>query len=282
MDHQPHRHPAAAHRPRRNGGILAAAAARQAMERAGTSSKEIGLVLVCTFTPDLATPSAACLVQQELGLSTGVLAYDLNAACSGFIYGLVTAEALLDGMEPGKKALIIGAERISRSVDYTDRGTCILFGDGAGAALVEASADRLVADWGACGNREVLLAGEQLPDGRRSPLAMNGKEVFRFAVSTVPKSITRLLERAGVSLSEVDHIVCHQANHRIVEGIARHLRTDLSRFYENIEFYGNTSAASIPIALCEMQEQDLLRRGERMVLAGFGSGLTWGSVLMNW
>ena len=118
-----------------------AAAARQAMERAGTSSKEIGLVLVCTFTPDLATPSAACLVQQELGLSTGVLAYDLNAACSGFIYGLVTAEALLDGMEPGKKALIIGAERISRSVDYTDRGTCILFGDGAGAALVEASAD---------------------------------------------------------------------------------------------------------------------------------------------
>lgn len=261
---------------------MAAAAARQAMERAGTSPEEIGLVLVCTFTPDLATPSAACLVQQELGLSTGVLAYDLNAACSGFIYGLVTAEALLDGMEPGKKALIIGAERISRSVDYTDRGTCILFGDGAGAAVAEASADRLVADWGACGNREVLLAGEQLPDGRRSPLAMNGKEVFRFAVSTVPKSITRLLERAGVSLSEVDHIVCHQANHRIVEGIARHLRTDLSRFYENIEFYGNTSAASIPIALCEMQEQDLLRRGERMVLAGFGSGLTWGSVLMNW
>lgn len=261
---------------------MASSAARQAMERAGVSTEEIGLVLVCTFTPDLATPSMACLVQQELGLSREILAYDLNAACSGFIYGLVTAEALLAGMEPGKKALIIGAEVISRTVDYTDRGTCILFGDGAGAAVAEASGNKLVADWGAAGNREVLFAGEPLPDGRRAPLGMNGKEVFRFAVSTVPKSITRLLEKAGLPLAEVEHIVCHQANHRIVEGIAKHLRTDLSRFYENIEFYGNTSAASIPIALCDMQEQGLLRRGERMVLAGFGSGLTWGSVLMNW
>lgn len=261
---------------------MASAAARQAMERAGVSPEEIGLVLVCTFTPDLATPSTACLVQRELGLPREILAYDLNAACSGFIYGLVTAEALLAGMEPGKKALIIGAEVISRTVDYTDRGTCILFGDGAGAAVAEASGDRLVADWGAAGDREVLFAGELLPDGRRTPLGMNGKEVFRFAVSTVPKSITRLLEKAGLPLTEVEHIVCHQANHRIVEGIARHLRTDLSRFYENIEFYGNTSAASIPIALCDMQEQGLLHRGERMVLAGFGSGLTWGSVLMNW
>ena len=261
---------------------MAAEAARQAMERAGTRPGEIGLVLVCTFTPDLATPSVACLVQRELGLPQEILAYDLNAACSGFIYGLVTAEALLSGMEPGKKALIIGAEVISRTVDYTDRGTCILFGDGAGAAVAVASEDKLTADWGASGDREVLSAGQLLPDGSRTPLAMNGKEVFRFAVSTVPKSITRLLEKAGVPLSDVDHIVCHQANHRIVEGIAKHLHTDLSRFYENIEFYGKTSAASIPIALCDMQEQELLHRGERMVLAGFGSGLTWGSVLMNW
>ena len=260
---------------------MASAAARQAMERSGTRPEQIGLVLVCTFTPDLLTPSAACLVQRELGLPDDVLAYDLNAACSGFIYGLVTAQALLEQM-PGRRGLIIGAEVISRTVDYTDRGTCILFGDGAGAAVAEASGESLTADWGAAGNREVLSAGGRLEDGRTAPLSMNGKEVFRFAVSTVPKSITRLLDKAGVGLEQVDHIVCHQANHRIVEGIARHLGTDLSRFYENIGLYGNTSAASIPIALCDMQEQNLLHRGETMVLAGFGSGLTWGSVLMHW
>lgn len=260
---------------------LAAAAARQAMERAGVAPDRIGLVVVCTFTPDQATPSTACLVQQELGLGQDVLAFDLNAACSGFIYGLATAEGLLSRME-GRYGLVIGSEVISRTVDYTDRSTCILFGDGAGAAVVSAEGPAAVADFGCNGDLAVLSAGVRRGDGSTAPLAMNGKEVFRFAVSTVPASIRKLLDKAGLSLDEVDHIVCHQANHRIVESIARHLQTDLGRFYENIEFYGNTSAASIPIALCEMQEKGLLHRGDTVLLAGFGSGLTWGSLLLTW
>ena len=220
-------------------------------------------------------------MQQELGLGQDVLAFDLNAACSGFIYGLATAEGLLSRME-GRYGLVIGSEVISRTVDYTDRGTCILFGDGAGAAVVSAEGPAAVADFGCNGDLAVLSAGVRREDGSTAPLAMNGKEVFRFAVSTVPASIRKLLDKAGLSLDEVDHIVCHQANHRIVESIARHLQTDLGRFYENIEFYGNTSAASIPIALCEMQEKGLLHRGDTVLLAGFGSGLTWGSLLLTW
>ena len=148
--------------------------------------------------------------------------------------------------------------------------------------MVSAEGPAAVADFGCNGDLAVLSAGVRREDGSAAPLAMNGKEVFRFAVSTVPASIRKLLDKAGLSLDEVDHIVCHQANHRIVESIARHLQTDLGRFYENIEFYGNTSAASIPIALCEMQEKGLLHRGDTVLLAGFGSGLTWGSLLLTW
>ena len=259
---------------------LAAKAAERALAAAGVAPEELDIIILGTSSPDRNYPSDACSVQAAIG-AVNAVAFDISAACAGFIFAMNIVEGFFKaGIY--KTALIIGAEVISRTVDYTDRGTCILFGDGAGAAVAVASADKLTADWGASGDREVLSAGQLLPDGSRTPLAMNGKEVFRFAVSTVPKSINRLLEKAGVPLSDVDHIVCHQANHRIVEGIAKHLHTDLSRFYENIEFYGNTSAASIPIALCDMQEQELLHRGERMVLAGFGSGLTWGSVLMNW
>ncbi|MBS4784568.1 MAG: ketoacyl-ACP synthase III [Clostridiales bacterium] len=262
---------------------LAAEAARRAMERAGTEPEQIGAVIVCTFTPDTATPSAACMVQRLLGLPGDVLAFDLNAACSGFVYGLAVAAALVDGPAlRGRRALVIGAEVLSRLVDYTDRGTCILFGDGAGAAVAAPSDDPLWTDFGCDGNGEILCGGGYCPDGGRAPLTMNGREVFKFAVSTVPATIRRVLGRAEVPLDEVDHIVLHQANHRITEGVARHLGADPRLFFENIAHCGNTSAASIPLALCEMQDRGLLHRGQRVVLAGFGGGLTWGSMLLKW
>lgn len=259
---------------------LASQAARQALAQSGVPLESIGVVIVCTFTPDTATPSMACMVQKELGLPQTVLAFDLNAACSGFVYGLAVAEALMD--RQGCHALVIGAELLSRLVDYTDRSTCILFGDGAGAAVVSPAGSRTVTDFGADGNAELLSGGGYNINGGREPLRMNGREVFRFAVSTVPGSIRRVVEQAGCTLEEVDHFVLHQANHRITEGVARHLGVNLDRFYENIAHTGNTSAASIPLALWEMQEKDLLHPGDRLVLAGFGGGLTWGAMLLNW
>ncbi len=252
---------------------MAMAAAKQAME--GVDPSAIGLVLVATFTPDQATPSVASQLQQALGLPEEVLAYDINAACSGFLFALLTAERLLEAM-PGKCALLVGAEKVSGRLDYTDRGTCILFGDGAGAAVVQADGRPTWADYGNRSNGSAIYTDE------KGLLRMEGRQVYQFAVRTVTQSIRNVLEKAGLEPGQLDHVVCHQANHRIIEAVARHLGAPMELFFENLGEYGNTSAASIPLALDEMHRNGMLKSGQRVLLEGFGSGLSWGSYLFEW
>lgn len=252
---------------------MAMAAAKQAME--GVDPSAIGLVLVATFTPDQATPSVASQLQQALGLPEEVLAYDINAACSGFLFALLTAERLLEAM-PGKCALLVGAEKVSGRLDYTDRGTCILFGDGAGAAVVQADGRPTLADYGNRSNGSAIYTDE------KGLLRMEGRQVYQFAVRTVTQSIRNVLEKAGLEPGQLDHVVCHQANHRIIEAVARHLGAPMELFFENLGEYGNTSAASIPLALDEMHRNGMLKSGQRVLLEGFGSGLSWGSYLFEW
>ena len=252
---------------------MAMAAAKQAME--GVDPSAICLVLVATFTPDQATPSVASQLQQALGLPEEVLAYDINAACGGFLFALLTAERLLEAM-PGKCALLVGAEKVSGRLDYTDRGTCILFGDGAGAAVVQADGRPTWADYGNRSNGSAIYTDE------KGLLRMEGRQVYQFAVRTVTQSIRNVLEKAGLEPGQLDHVVCHQANHRIIEAVARHLGAPMELFFENLGEYGNTSAASIPLALDEMHRNGMLKSGQRVLLEGFGSGLSWGSYLFEW
>ena len=236
---------------------LAVAAARRAMERAGVGPQDIGLCLMATVTPDWITPSQACLLHQELGLPEDCPAFDLSAGCTGFLYAMETAAAMLPRMAR-PCALLVGGELLSRITDMDDRSTCILFGDGAGAAVVKSTEG---APWhallGTRGNREALWAAG--PGNHPAYLHMNGQEVFQFALKTVPELARSLLDKAGMDRDQIDWYVLHQANHRILEGVAKRMKVPMERFYENIGRYGNTSAATIPIALDEMAEQELLR-----------------------
>ena len=260
---------------------LAVEAARAALERAGVSPQELGLCLTATVSPDCATPSQACLIHQALHLPEDCPAFDLSAGCTGFLYSMETSAALLPRMAR-PYALLVGGELLSRITDMDDRSTCIIFGDGVGAAVVKADPD---APWfarlGARGCREVLWAPG--PGQAEHPyLHMNGQEVFKFALETVPKLARELLDQAGLDKDQVDWYVPHQANHRIVESVAKRLKVPLDRFYENIERYGNTSAGTIPIALDEMAERGLLKPGQWIMCLGFGAGLTWGGALFQW
>ena len=260
---------------------LAAAAARQAMERAGLTASDIGECLTATFTPDHASPSTACLLQRELGLKEDTICFDLNAACAGFLYGLKTAHALLSDA-PRPCALVVGAEVISRVMDQTDRNTCVLFGDGAGAAVFrrdEKSSWHTV--FGSRGDRESIRV--QGPGPVPSAIHMDGKAVFRFAVEVVEQSIRQLLEAEGLeSVNDVDLVVCHQANARIIDFVAKRLGAREGLFFKNMDRYGNTSAASIPIALDELVQSGTLRPGMRVLTVGFGGGLTWAGALLRW
>lgn len=260
---------------------LALSAARQSMDRAGITAADIGVCLVATFTPDHASPSTACLLQRELGLEEDTLCFDLNAACAGFLYGLKTAHTLLSDA-PRPCALIVGAEVISRVMDHTDRNTCVLFGDGAGAAVVRREENR---SWhtvfGSRGDRSSIQV--QGPGPVPSAIRMDGKAVFRFAVEVVERSIRQLMEREGLSsVNGLDLVVCHQANARIIDFVAKRLGAREGLFYKNMDRYGNTSAASIPIALDELTETGALRPGMRIVTVGFGGGLTWAGALLRW
>ena len=260
---------------------LAASAARQAMDRAGITAADIGVCLVGTFTPDHASPSTACLLQRELGLMENTICFDLNAACAGFLYGLHTAHALLADA-PRPYALVVGAEVISRVMDHTDRNTCVLFGDGAGAAVVSREEGR---SWhtvfGSRGDRSSIRV--QGPGPVPSAIHMDGKAVFRFAVEVVEQSIRQLLEKEGLSsVNDLDLVVCHQANARIVDHVAKKLKAREGLFYKNMDRYGNTSAASIPIALDELVQSGVLRPGMRVLTVGFGGGLTWAGALLEW
>lgn len=255
------------------------AAARQALERAGLKPEDIGLCITATVTSDRLFPSQACLIHQELGLPEDCPAFDLSAGCTGFLYAMETTAAMLPRMNR-PYALLVGGELLSRIIDMDDRSTCILFGDGAGAAVVESTETGWYSVLGTRGDRDVLWAWG--PGQERPYLHMDGQGVFQFALKTVPQVAKQLLEKAGMDKEQVDWYVPHQANHRIVESVAKRLKMPLDRFYENMDRYGNTSAGSIPIALDEMAEQGLLKKGQWVMCLGFGAGLTWGGALFQW
>ena len=255
---------------------LGAAAGAAAIKDAGLTPGDIGLVLVATCTPPQVLPSTAALVQEMLGLRCGAL--DVGAACAGFVYGLVVAA----GVTTDQPTLLIGAETLTRITDPDDRSTRILFGDGAGAAVVGAPADPsaglLAWDLGCDGSAAPLL---EVPVGDRY-MRMEGKEVFRRAVRIVVESAVTALTRAGLSPADVDLFVPHQANVRIIEASCSRLGIPFDRAVVNLDRYGNTSAASIPMALAEAAEQGRTGPGDVVLLSGFGSGMTWASAVLRW
>lgn len=270
--------------------VLAAKAAQKALEDAGVDAQEIGLLIVGTATPDSFTPSTACLVQKAIGAKNAVC-FDISAACSGFVYGLDIAWKYMQSSSV-RYALVVGAETLSKVLDWNDRNTCVLFGDGAGAAVLEKGAERGIyaSHLGSRGDENDSLfipavsVKNLLCEVEKRPqfLNMNGREVFKFAVSTMPKCIRKVLEEAELSMDEIDYIVPHQANYRIIQSVAEKMGTDPQKFFMNVDTMGNTSSASIPLALNEMKEKNLLRRGMKIILVGFGGGFTWGSLLIEW
>ena len=260
---------------------LCLSAARQALGRSGVKPEDVGVCIVATLTPDWLTPAAACLLQKELGLPEDTVCFDLNAACSGFVYALHTAQCLL-AAAPRKFGLVLGAEVLSRITDFTDRGTCVLFGDGAGAAVVEWREDypSLHAVLGCRGNDEVLCA-PGVHREKPSYIHMDGQPVFRFAVDAVPRCAREVLSRAGLTPAEVDRFVFHQANQRIIDFAVKKLGIDPARCAGNIERTGNTSAASVPLLLDELITAGALRSGQKALCVGFGGGLTWAGALLE-
>ncbi len=269
---------------------LAAQACRRALEDAGKQAGEVELILAATCSPEEAAPCVACRIQKDIGAGNAV-AFDLNAACSGFLFALHTAWAYV---EAGicKNALIAGSEVLSKLVDWEDRGTCILFGDGAGAVYVEKceSGGILGFVMHADGQRGGVLAGggRQLINpwaGRqdfRPFLEMDGREVFAFALRQVPVTVEEALGKSGLATGDIDLFVLHQANRRIIEGISKRLGADLARFPMNLEQVGNTSSAAIPLLLDQLRRQGRIERGMHLVLSGFGAGLTCGACAMEW
>ncbi|WP_309382741.1 beta-ketoacyl-ACP synthase III [Cerasicoccus frondis] len=273
---------------------MAAAAAEAAMTDAGVSKDEIDLVIVGTMSPDLPFPSTACLVQAHLGLKP-VAAFDVVAACSGFLYILEVGAKL---MQSGayRNALIIGSEKMSSILDWQDRSTCVLFGDGAGAAVLSRS------DIPNIGVGEILLRADgskmdllNMPaGGTRQPasaetvstrqhfLKMNGKEVFKHAVREMGDITLETIEKNGLQPEDIKCFIPHQANIRIIESIAKRLGVSMDRFYVNIDRYGNTSAASVPIAMWEARQKGRFGPGDAILLTAFGAGLTWGGAIVRW
>ena len=258
---------------------LAAGAAAIALERGKVDAGDLCACIVATVTPDHSAPTSACLLQQRLGLPEDIPCFDMNVGCTGFIYALQVARGFL--LQSGRPyALVIGAESLSRITDFTDRGTCVLFGDGAGAAVVTLADSLYACTLGARGDTEAIFI--EGPGPERPYIHMDGQKVFRFAVEAVPHCIRVLLEETGLRLEDIDWFVPHQANKRIIDHVAKKLKVPNEKFYQNMMRYGNTSAASIPIALDEMAEQGLLKRGQKVLCVGFGAGLTWGGALLEW
>lgn len=255
---------------------LAAKAAGIAIENAGISKEDIAFCITATFTPDCFTPAVASGVAGAVGLSESAVSFDVNAACSGFLYGLTVAQGLL-AAQGGRYALVVGSEVISRVMDMTDRSTCVLFGDGAAAAVVQLSDKHPYYFWGGGRPSETVLYCPV----KNPAIHMDGQEVFRFATSVIPLCIDALLEKSALTLDEIDYVVCHQANARIIRHVIHKLHADPDKFYMNLERYGNTSAASIPLALSELWEQGLLSAGKKVLCVGFGAGLSYGGILLT-
>ncbi len=272
---------------------LATAASKKAIAAAGITSQDLDLIILATSSPDDLFGSA-CQIQAELGASKAV-AFDLTAACSGFVFGLVTAAQFIRA-GTYKSILLIGADILSRWVDWQDRGTCVLFGDGAGAVVLQAnSRDRLLgfelkSDGTLYNDLKLaytpeptdLIQGVNVGKGNFQPIVMNGKEVYRFAVQKVPEVIDKALFCANLSVDQIDWLLLHQANQRIIDAVRSRLNIPEHKVISNLAYYGNTSAASIPLALDEAVQQGKIQQGNVIVASGFGAGLSWGAAIFQW
>jgi 3-oxoacyl-[acyl-carrier-protein] synthase-3 len=272
---------------------LAIEAARQALDDAGIAAEELDLIIVATATPDMFFPSVACILQDKLK-ATHAAAFDLAAGCSGFVYGLITGSQFVKtGLY--NKVLVIGTETLSKILDWTDRNTCVLFGDGAGAVVlgpVEPGFGILGVDLGAEGAGGKFLqlpaGGSRLPasartvSDRKHYVHMMGHEVFKFAIKIMGESAAKALENAGLTYEDVDCFIPHQANIRIIQSAAKRLHLPMDKVMVNVDKYGNTSSASIPIALKEAVENGKIKKDDTIVLVGFGAGLTWASCVIKW
>lgn len=263
-----------------NTSALALKAAQKAIDHAGIDVHQISMIVVATCTPDNVTPSVACMVQEALGLNEdAVTAFDINAACSGFLFGLQCASSML---QKGY-ALVIGAETLSKILDWTDRNTCVLFGDGAGAVLISRTQDGSFMNFysRSKGDKEHALycAGRSLQPGLENVkqdkpyLSMNGREVFRFAIQAMPDAIYGVLQ--GEPIEEIDLVIPHQANIRILEYVSKKMKLPMEKMFVNLDCFGNTSAASVPIALAQAWEDKKIKENMDLVLVGFGAGFTW-------
>ena len=279
--------------PKETTATMSIAAAKEALKVASIAPSEIDLVIVATITPDYSIPATACLVQDALGAENAG-AFDLSAGCSGFVYGLAMgAQAIASGAQ--NCVLVIGAETLSRIVNWHERETCILFGDGAGAVVLRGSDEpggvlsTLIRSDGSGGELLIVPAG-----GSRQPatldtvamglhyVRMNGKEVYRFATRVMDKAARQVVADAGLTMDDIDLYIPHQANLRIIQAAARSLGLPMDKFFVNLDKYGNTSSASIPVALCEAAAAERVRPGDHVVMVGFGAGLTWAAAVVQW
>lgn len=277
---------------------LGAISAKEAIADAGIDPNDIGLIITTTITNDFSTPSVACLIQREIG-AVGSMAIDINCACAGFVYAFDMAKRYLETDKSIKYALVVSAEELSKITDYTDRSTCVLFGDGAAAVVLKRSENKIFSSFlGADGTgAEFLLArsyksetpfttnfdkfDDKMPDGNSHFLFQNGKEVYKFATKTLPLAVISSCEKIGITPSDLDVIIPHQANVRIIETAAKNLNLSMDKFYLNLDNHGNTSSASIPLALYDAVKDGSLKSGDKACIVGFGAGLTYGGVVFE-
>lgn len=264
---------------------LAIQAAKEAMERSGLGPDDISALICATTSPDHVAPNVACQIQRALDMPETIPVLDVNAACTGFIYALETARGFLamqseeEAADRPRYALVVGAEHLSKMLDFTDRTTCVLFGDGAGAAVVELAEDVPYASMlGAKGGDEISCEG---PGPVPAKIQMDGKAVFRFATGALTKCVDILLTKSGRTMDDIDQVICHQANERIVDFCIRKLKAPETKFFKNMDHYGNTGAASVALALDEAMCGNAVKPGDSLLLVGFGAGLTWAGVLIT-
>ncbi len=277
---------------------LGAMAAKEAIKDADVNPNDIGLIIVTTITNDFSTPSAACLIQREIG-AIGSMAIDINCACAGFVYAFDMAKRYLETDANLKYALVVSTEELSKITDYTDRSTCVLFGDGSAAVVLERDESKMFSGYlGADGTgAEFLLArsyksktpfttnfdkfDDKMPESNSYYLYQNGKEVYKFATKTLPLAVEKACENIGVTPNRLDLIIPHQANVRIIETAAKKLGLSMDNFYLNLSNHGNTSSASIPLALYDAVKDGSLKKGDKACIVGFGAGLTYGGVVFE-
>ena len=274
--------------------FLCSEVARQLLDKRGISAKEVDLIIVATMSPDMLFPSTACLVQNAIGASNA-WAFDLSGACSGFIYALNTGSQFI-AAGTHKRVMVIGGEKMSAIMDYTDRTTCVLFGDGAAGVLLEPGTDenhgvldaRLYSDGSGGDNLSMPAGGSRRPtthdtvDQKLHYLQQDGRQVFKSAVVAMADVATEIMERNDLTAEKVDYLIPHQANHRIIQATAERMGISLDHVAVNIDRYGNTSAATIPICLAELDETKKLQTGSNLILVSFGAGYTWGGIYLKW